>query len=247
MAILIALITVLATALGGMVALRARDRMHLVLGLSAGLLLGLVAFDLIPEVFHLSQQSLFHIPAPMVAFVLGFLALHVIERASGTHEPIESEYHHGHDHHHTATGVLGALAMAGHVFLDGVALGVAFQLSLKVAIPVALAVVVHAFGDGLNTVSLLIRSGAWQRKAIALLGVDAIARVGGATLGSYFVLSEPLLALYLALFAGFVVYIATSHILPEAHSHHPSRLTLLATIFGIAVMFVVVANGHALE
>lgn len=247
MAILVALVTVLATSLGGLLALRSRDRMHLALGLSAGLLLGLVAFDLIPEVFHMSEQTLFDIPAPMIAFVGGFMLLHVIERASGTHEPAESEYGSDHGHRHTATGVLGALAMAGHVFLDGLALGVAFQLSLDVAIPVALAILVHAFGDGLNTVSLLIKTGAWQRKAIALLGVDAIARVSGAALGSYVVLSEPVLALYLALFAGFVVYIATSHILPEAHSHHPSRLTLLATFLGLLIMFVVVSNGHLLE
>ena len=55
MAVLVALSTVLATFLGGYLALRSRNRIHLVLGLSAGLLLGLVAFDLIPEVFDLSS------------------------------------------------------------------------------------------------------------------------------------------------------------------------------------------------
>ena len=53
MALLLAICTVFSTAAGGLVALRARDRMHLVLGASAGILLGLVAFDLIPEVFRL--------------------------------------------------------------------------------------------------------------------------------------------------------------------------------------------------
>ena len=49
--------------------------MHLVLGLSAGLLLGLVSFDLIPEVFELSALEIGHVPAVMVMFVAGFLAL----------------------------------------------------------------------------------------------------------------------------------------------------------------------------
>ena len=48
-AIGLAALTVIATTFGGLTALRSRDRFHLVLGLSAGLLLGLVAFDLIPE------------------------------------------------------------------------------------------------------------------------------------------------------------------------------------------------------
>ena len=49
-AIVLAALTALATSLGGLLALRSRDRFHLVLGLSAGLLLGLVAFDLLPEI-----------------------------------------------------------------------------------------------------------------------------------------------------------------------------------------------------
>jgi len=50
-------------------------------------------------------------------------------------------------------------------------------------------------------------------------------------------------ALYLALFTGFVIYIATSHILPEAHAQHPSRWTLAATLIGILIMWLVVASG----
>ena len=41
LAIIFAAVTVIATTLGGYIALRASDRFHLVLGLSAGLLLGL--------------------------------------------------------------------------------------------------------------------------------------------------------------------------------------------------------------
>ena len=49
------------------------------------------------------------------------------------------------------------------------------------------------------------------------------------------------MALYLALFSGFVIYIATAHILPEAHSRHPSRWTLAATAVGVLLMWAVVA------
>ena len=44
----------------------------------------------------------------------------------------------------------------------------------------------------------------------------------------------------LAAFAGALVYLATSHILPEAHSTHPSRVTLLATTFGVVAMAAIV-------
>ena len=54
LAIGLSALTVLATTAGGFLAIKSRDRLHLVLGLSAGLLLGLVAFDLLPEVFELN-------------------------------------------------------------------------------------------------------------------------------------------------------------------------------------------------
>ena len=37
---------------------------------------------------------------------------------------------------------------------------------------------------------------------------------------------------------------AIADILPEAHAGHPSRLTLLCTLFGVAAMFVVAALSH---
>lgn len=223
--------------------------MHLVLGLSAGLLLGLVSFDLMPEVFSLTTLTIANVPAVAVAFVAGFLFLHVLERMSGTHEPIDSDLgkEHGHEHSHSATGVLGALAMVVHVFLDGVAVALAFQLSTVIGYAVALAVVAHAFGDGLNTVSLLIQHGHWQNRAKWLLLLDGTARTAGAAFGSFIVISNNLLALYLAMFAGFLVYLATSHILPEAHSRHSSRATLLSTFAGVAAMFAVVSLMAGLE
>ena len=240
MAILFALLTVLATTLGGTLALRSHARLHLTLGLSAGLILGLVSFDLIPEVFHINTSEVMGVPAVTIGFVVGFMALHMLERLSGAHEPLDAE-DHDHGHAHSATGLLGAAAMAGHVFLDGVAIGAAFQLSSGVGIAVAIAVIAHAFSDGLNTVTLLIHHGHWRSRAAWLLMIDAVARTSGATVGTYFTFSDRWLGLYLAMFAGFLVYLATSHILPEAHNRHSSRVTLAATFVGIIVMFFVVS------
>jgi ZIP family zinc transporter len=241
-AILLAGLTALATAAGGVLALRSKDRLHLVLGLSAGLLLGLVAFDLLPEVFHATESELFHVPIVSVAIIGGFLALHILEQFAGPHEPAESDYGHDHDHTTNVAGTLGAIAMGGHVFLDGVALGIAFQVSSALGYAVFVAILLHAFSDGLNTVSLLIKSGHWSTRGKWLLGVDGLARISGAALGSSLVINESGVAIYLAVFSGMLIYLATSHILPEAHSRHPSRLTLIATIAGVALMWLLVAN-----
>ncbi|MSV88121.1 MAG: divalent heavy-metal cations transporter, partial [Actinobacteria bacterium] len=176
-----------------------------------------------------------------IAFIIGFLFLHFFEQLAGAHEPAESEYDHEHTHYGDAAGVVGAVAMAIHVFFDGAALAVAYKVNSSLGIAVFIALLVHAFSDGLNTVSMLVKNGTWSARGKYLLGVDAVARIGGASLGTYLAISDQWLNIYLALFAGFVIYIATSHILPEAHSRHPSRVTMLTTLAGVGIMWAVVA------
>jgi ZIP family zinc transporter len=238
----LAALTVIATFMGGLLALRAKDRFHLVLGLSAGLLLGLVGFDLLPEIFEMNSSELGGVKTISIALISGFLFLHFLEQFVGSHEPAESDYGHDHKHAVEIAGVVGAVAMAGHIFLDGVALALAFKVSTELGIAVFIAMIVHAFSDGLNTVALLIKTNQWREKGKYLLGLDAVARIGGAALGSSLTISDGNLAIYLAAFSGIVIYLATSHILPEAHSKHPSKVTMVATLAGVVIMWLLVAN-----
>ena len=238
----LAAITVIATFMGGLLALRAKDRFHLVLGLSAGLLLGLVGFDLLPEIFEMNSSDLGGVKTISLALISGFLFLHFLEQFVGSHEPAESDYGHDHKHAVEIAGVVGAVAMAGHIFLDGVALALAFKVSTELGIAVFIAMIVHAFSDGLNTVALLIKTNQWREKGKYLLGLDAVARIGGAAIGSALTVSDANLAIYLAAFSGIVIYLATSHILPEAHSKHPSKVTMVATLSGVIIMWLLVAN-----
>ncbi len=237
MPLLFALTTVLSTALGGVFALRHRDRLHLVLGFTAGVLLGLVALDLLPEVFSLASPQVLGLPLVMLAFVAGFLVLHVIERSVALHEQ-DGEYG---EHHHPQVGLLSALGLVGHSFLDGVGIGIAFQANTALGVAVSIAVIGHDFADGLNTVTLMLSHGNSVVRARVLLVLDALAPLAGAASTLLFRPPEQVVSAYLGWFAGFLVYIATSSILPEAHSRHPSRLTLACTIGGVVFIGAVVA------
>jgi ZIP family zinc transporter len=239
MPVLVALLTVVSTALGGIVALRSSDRLHLVLGFAAGVMLGLVAFDLLPELFDLSPVHVLGVPAPMVAFAAGFLLLHVVERSVAMHGAHESEYE-THHHHNPQVGLASALALSAHSFLDGVGIGLAFQVDNSVGVAVSIAVISHDFADGLNTVTVMRMHGNDRRRTVALLVTDAVAPVLGALSTLFFSVSDHVLALYLGGFAGFLLYLATADILPEAHARHPSRLTLVSTVGGVAMMWLVV-------
>lgn len=238
MAVLLSLCTVLSTTLGGLFALRNRDRLHLVLGFTAGVLLGLVAFDLLPEVFELGGHlRLLGLPAVSFGLAFGFLLLHVVERTLALHHAHEGEFS---AHQHPEVGLASTVALVVHSFLDGVGIGLAFQVNSTVGLAVAFAVIAHDFADGLNTVSLMVSHGNSDRRAKVMLALDALAPAFGALSTLFFQFPDRGLAMYLAFFCGFLLYLATADILPEAHSRHPSRLTLLCTVVGVAFIATVV-------
>ena len=236
LAIFVAGLTFISTLLGGLTALRNRDQLHRFLGYTAGVLLGVVAFDLLPEIFN-SLRRLHMGPTPaMIALVLGFLLFHIVEKSILIHHSQEKEYE---DHHHPQVGIASALALSGHSFLDGVGIGLGFLAGTSIGIAVAIAVVAHDFTDGLNTVNLMLVNRNRSRRAVVMLFVDAIAPVLGAASTLFFRLSDQALVVYLGFFAGFLLYIGASEILPEAHSKHSSYTTIALTILGVAFMFVV--------
>ncbi|MGW4381522.1 ZIP family metal transporter [Kitasatospora sp. NPDC004531] len=237
------------TLIGGFVAQRTGDRRHLVLGFAAGLMLGVVAFDLLPEAMAQAPEELHGVPEALLMFAAGFLVIHVVERAVAIHRGHEGEYAaHSHAHGHGAghrhreqgVGLAAAAALVVHSMMDGFAIGAAFQAGTTVGAVVAIAVVAHDFADGFNTYTLTRLYGNNRRRAVTLLLADAVAPVTGAAITLLFSIPDHLLGLYLGFFGGFLMYLATSDILPEAHSPHPSRSTLLCTLLGVGFMWLVV-------
>jgi ZIP family zinc transporter len=234
--VLLAFSTFISTLIGGWVGFRNQSRIHKLLGYTAGVLLGVVAFDLLPEIFGIAQEQKVDPIVPMIALVIGFLGFHIIEKSILIHHNNESDYQ---QHHHPHVGVASAVALIGHSFLDGVGIGLGFQAGEAIGIAVAIAVIAHDFTDGLNTVNLLLLNKNRPRKAVVFLILDALAPVLGALSTLLFAISDANLVIYLGFFAGFLLYIGASEILPEAHSKHSSYRTIGWTIAGAVMMFLI--------
>jgi ZIP family zinc transporter len=239
MPILISLAALVSTSVGGVVAARVGDRRHLVLGLAAGLMLGVVGFDLLPEALRQAHHPVFGVPAGLLTAVGGFLSLHVVERALALHRGGE-EHFGNHSHAVQSIGLTAGTALVLHSVLDGVGIGAGFQAGTTVGVAVAVAVVAHDFADGFNTFTITSLYGNARRRAFTLLGLDALAPVAGAVIGTLIHFPPLAVGLYLGYFAGFLLYLATANILPEAHAAHDSRATLALTVGGAAIMWLVV-------
>ena len=233
-ALWLSLATVLSTAAGGLCALRMRARLHLLLGFTAGMLLGVVAFDLWPESVEQSCRAGGDGQSAMVALVTGFVLFHGLRRF------VLGRHTHGDDgaaHGQQAVGTLSTLALVSHSVLDGVGIGLAFQVSPAVGMTVAVAVIAHDFCDGLNTVSLMLLHRHSTRSALRMLALDAVAPVIGAASTLAFSLPQALLPHYLGFFAGFLLCIGATDILPQAYARAGRAATMnLAGLTGLGVL-----------
>lgn len=232
----IALATCVATAVGGLFAVNFRDRLHLVLGFSAGAVVAVAFFDLLPEALEVGRPVYGAIEI-LTTTAIGFFVYVLLDRIVLLHD---HEAHPGHhDHGTSGRGFLGAASFSAHSFLDGFAIGIAFQASRAIGIGVAVAVLVHDFSDGLNTVNVVLKNGGDRKGALRWLVVDALAPVLGAAASLLIVFPQSVLAQILALFAGFFLYIGASDLLPESHHAHPRFFTTFATLLGAAALYAV--------
>jgi ZIP family zinc transporter len=241
MVILIACAAFCSTMLGGLFALRLKDNLHLILGFSAGAVIGVAFFDLMPEAVELITET--HEPALATSIIaLGFGLYLALDRLFVLHRHHEDE---SHEHAHAERGAWGASTLSFHSFLDGVGIGLAFKVSPAIGLVVAAAVLAHDFSDGINTVNMILKNKGERSRAFRWLAVDALAPVVGVLVTLLFSVSEQSLGMLIALFSGFFLYIGASDLLPESHHEHPKRWTTISTLLGMAVLYTIIKFAGA--
>ena len=220
-----------ATLLGGFLALRFASRLHLVIGFSAGAVLSVALLDLVPSALDFGHAR-FDAGIILSVVVAGFLAYMLVDRAF-VGPARDGQARRGH---------FAPASLTAHSFLDGLAIGLGFQVSSAAGILIAVAVVAHDLADGLNTVNLSLQGSGSRKTARLWLFADAAAPLAGILVGHALHVAPTTLALIIAAFAGFFIYIGASELVPASYRGHPRPWTTWATIagacaIGLAVRF----------
>jgi ZIP family zinc transporter len=226
-------LAMLSTLAGGLIAVVAQRRVHLLLGLGAGVVMGAVFFDLLPEALTLSESLSWSNHSALGMVVLGFLTFYLAERLIVLHSCPSGDCT---NEVHKQIGRLGASGLIVHSALDGAAIGAATLLSWRTGLLVAVAVVVHDLSDGLNTILLVTHGEKPKKVDFVFLALDAMAPVVGGQMARVIQPGSGALVVFLAVASGFFLYTATSDLLPEAHRRSPSFTVAASTVTGVAVM-----------
>jgi ZIP family zinc transporter len=235
MSALWALLAFAMTLAGGAFAFRYQRYLQPIMAFSAGLLIGVVFLDLVPEIVSVAHTAAVQTRTLMLTLIAGFMGIFLLEKLTIIH----SEKTHDTPGHHHNVGLAGAIGLSFHSFLDGLAIGIGFQAGSEVGFVVLLAVVAHDFADGLNTVTFMLATRNNRWRTILLLVVDALAPVAGALLAQVLRIDPAILAFQLAFFAGFLLYLGASDLLPHVHER-PRFALIFSTIAGLITAGAVV-------
>ena len=244
--ILIAIGAAIVTLIAGILPLIGKalspQRMHLFLGITAGLLLSIALVDLIPEAIEEGGGSV----AWTVA--LGVLVLYGVKHLAGeTHSHADHEPHPDHhapdpDDPHTdphagrfAMVAFGALLF--HRLVDGLALPGAFAAGGDVGFAASSAVLIHQFPDGLAAASVFIAAG-WRRaRVLGAVLILAFMTPVGSLFGLAFAGIEGALPHLLALAAATFIFIALAELLPELRAKKYRFVVVVGFLIGYVLTF----------
>ncbi len=231
--LVIGLVTGLATLAGGTLALRLKSQAGLLFGFAGGAVLGVVLFDILPEAFSLHARPSGVWPV-LAAAAAGFAAYLLAHRALSASEAIGGLKRH-----------LGPGALTLHSLMDGLGIGLAFQVSPVAGAAVAVAVLAHDGLDGANTVTLALAGGSGHWAARRWLAANALAPLAGIGVSRLVTLPKGALELLLGLFGGALLYIGSSELLPRALERGPRAHAGAAAVLGLAALFLVVRLSGA--
>ncbi len=218
---------------------RISDRtMHLMLGLSAGILGGLATIDILPESFATASELNLAPQAVPLGIAAGFFLLFLVERhllgpGEGAHphfengKPIQS------------FGTLAVSALTVHGTMDGFVIPLGFAISPVVGTVIVLAIALHQIPDSFAAVTVGLFSGASRKTALKYVVATAADTPIGIVIGALFLsVGASWLPVGLGFSAGTFLFVSAADLIPELQHRSRSFLVTLSVVLGFAVVFV---------
>lgn len=203
----------------------------LLIGFSAGGLIGGAFFHLLPESLEKTSASV------VFSYVIvGFIVFFILEKY----------FHWRHCHNgicdvHAFT-YLNLIGDGIHNFTDGLIIGASFTVSVHFGIVTTLVVIFHEIPQEIGDFGVLVYGGFSRFKALFCNFVIALTCILGTVIGYYLTEAVSNFSLILMPFtAGGFIYIATCDLIPELHKQPNTKkaaLSMAAFIAGIAFIML---------
>ena len=207
-----------------------QDFSQKLISFAAGALISTAFLDLLPEAAELKEG-----PQIFLFSLLGFVSFFFAEKYIRLFH-----YHHGHGEKPSTFLVLAGDGI--HNFVDGVAIAVAFLVSIPLGIVTTIAVASHEIPQEIADMGVLLANGLPKTRALIFNFLSAITALIGAI--AAFLLADRIaefLYIFLAVAAGHFIYIAASDLIPELHEKSRGKRdigSILIFVLGILTIYL---------
>lgn len=195
-----------------------------IVGLSSGLMLAIISFEMLPEAFLLTNVLIAILGLILGAFVSS--SLDTFFEGTGKGE--------------LKTGILLGIAIALHNFPEGLAIGSGFIAKEKLGIGLAIIIALHNIPEGVAMATPMRIGGYSPLKAFAMTLLAGAPMGLGACIGSLIGnLGSNLIGFCLSFAAGTMLYITLGELLPKGKALDQGRISTFYAILGVVVGIII--------
>lgn len=233
--ILFGLVAASAEILGGVVVVLRKEWpkrvQEYLIALSAGFILALVFFELIPESLKIAG-----VIAPLY-IVIGFGVLHFFEHTIVGHLHFGEETHT--DIMVSKTASLAAFSgLSVHAFFDGLSISAGMHYNYLIGLLIFFAILLHKIPEGLTIASIMIAAKQPRRKALLASVLIGVATMLGIFIVFFLADMQPnAIGIAFAFSAGAATYVGASDLIPEINRSRNRIMPLV--VFGGMLLFYV--------
>jgi len=222
---------VVGTGLGGLMAFflgnPSKTFLSGIIGFSAGLMIAVVTFELIPEAFVIGDSLMVAIGIGlgtiMASYLDGFISRTNWKKFKGRGGYIK-------------TSILIGVGIALHNFPEGLAIGSGFAAQPKLGMSLAIVITLHNMPEGLAMATPMKVAGYSNMRAFLYTLLAGVPMGFGAFVGVCIgEMAYGLIGVCLAFAGGTMLYITFGELIPKAKDLHGGRISTVLAILGFIV------------
>jgi zinc and cadmium transporter len=208
--------------------------LFLLIGFSAGGLIGGAFLHLLPEVLEETHSNLI-----FIYLILGFIFFFILERYlhwRHCHKEGRCDIH--------AFTYLNLIGDGIHNFGDGLVIGSSFTVSVHFGIITALVIIFHEIPQEIGDFGVLVYGGFSKTRALFYNYISSLTCILGTAIGYILSANVARFSIFLLPFiAGGFIYIASCDLIPELHKE-PSLKRSTASLFAFlcGILFILLAR-----
>lgn len=222
------------TTIGGIIGIfspyTSKKFLSMLLSFSAGLMLAIVCFDLIPEAMQLST-----IGSVILGISIGIVVMICCENYVKRNEKIEKS---SQKQNLLTTGIIISIGLALHNFPEGLAIGSGFEASLVLGYSLAIAICFHDIPEGISMAVPMKAGGMKPLTIIYYVVLSGLTTGIGACIGACIGgISTQIISMCLSFAAGAMLYIVSGELIPESNKLYQGKISILGNILGFLIGF----------